>query len=421
MAHSVLKRWISYGLVLVAGMAVAAGCEKKTVTGVGADYSPSGGGNVTVDFSNCPVADRAVWLAYQDSAGPWVRVIGVNDLYSFNITSGRGGLAYVLLGQSGIGTSSVEVQYRTQAEFTAAPLAFCPPTPPGKTVNGTGAGIGETDIANISLGGGSATGLVTDGPFEITGVADGIHDLVAYRRSFVGGVERAIIRRDLNIPNTGSVGTLDFAGPEAIVPATATIMVGGLVGGEWLFQSISYHLGATCAEATLYDSEPVDGSSFTASGIPAGQQRASDYHAITLLATGATGFRAIAESFHTIAARTVTLGALLPTPTISSLGGPYKRLQAVYMLPGDYQGSTEFGYSDAGRSVRLSATFGYLGGAATTLALANYSGLAEWDDSWAPAASASSVSWTLSGESGFTSSPCTENARFKFALESGTF
>ncbi|MGH7548590.1 MAG: hypothetical protein ACREMM_10500, partial [Gemmatimonadales bacterium] len=110
-----------------------------------------------------------------------------------------------------------------------------------------------------------------------------------------------------------------------------------------------------------------------------------------------------------------------PTPAITDLGGMYKRLQAVYVLPMDYQGSTGFGYSDAGKSASLSATFGYLGGAATTLGLADYSGLAGWANNWAPAASATSVSWFQSGASGVTGSPCVENATFKFALAGGMY
>ena len=78
-------------------------------------------------------------------------------------------------------------------------------------------------------------------------------------------------------------------------------------------------------------------------------------------------------------------------------------------------------YSDGGnKSVSISATFGYLGAAATTLALADFSALPAWDNNWAPASS-STGDWTVSGTSSFPGSACTENASVKTATVSGTF
>jgi uncharacterized membrane protein len=417
-------------LTVNVGAAVAPGVYNLTVEGTataGSRSTPltltvesSAGGNVTVDFSGCPVADRAVWLAYQNGTGPWIPVAGGGDVYSFNITSSRGGLAYVLLGAGG--TSSVLVQYMTQAEFTAGTLTFCPPST-GKTVNGTAAGVDLTDIAWISLGGGFAQVTGVGSPnFQIKGVQNGTQDLVGYRQSFIGGAESAIIRRDQDIAPGGSVGTVDFAGVEAFVPGNATITVNGLVGGETLSQGMFYQV-ANCMAALLYiGADAGAGPSFTASGIPGAKQRVSDYHGILVSATTASASRSITEYFHALSARTLTLGAAMPTPAVTSLGGPYKRLQAVFTLPTDYQSSTAFVYSDAGgKSVSLSATFGYLGGAATTLGLADYSGLAGWDNAWAPA-SASSVDWNAIGSGGnVTGSVCAENARIKSATVSGTF
>ena len=130
---------------------------------------------------------------------------------------------------------------------------------------------------------------------------------------------------------------MDFAGVEAFVPATATITVGGLVGGETVTQSMSYQVGASCTAALLY-AGGIGGATFTASGIPAAQQRASDFHGISIAAIAASNaFRSIIEYLHTLSASTVNLGAVMPTPTITTLAGAYKRLQAVYTLPADYQ------------------------------------------------------------------------------------
>ena len=416
-------------LTLNVGGSVATGVYTLTVTGTGTGIGgtrstpltltvgTAGVGNVTVDFSSCPVANRAVWVAAQNGTGPWNRITGTGDVYTFTIGSGGGGLAFVVL--SAGDAASVAVQYMTQAEFTAGGTRVV--CPPGKTINGTVAGVDVTESAQISLGGRSATVFPFGSfDFQLTDVPSGPLDLVASRQTSSGVLESAIIRRDQDIADNGSVGTLDFGGSEAFAPATATITVAGLVGGETVSQGMLYQVGATCATATLYF-RTMGGATFTASGIPTAQQRASDYHGLGLsLSTGSTASRSIFQYFHTLADRTVTLGAAMPTPTITSLSGPYKRLQAVYTLPGDYQGATGFQYAAVNKAVSIDATFGYLGGAATTLALPDYSALAGWDNNWAPAAS-STGDWTVSGTSSFPGSACTENASFKTAALSGTF
>ena len=418
-------------LTVTVGAAVTPGVYHLTVDGTGTPgnrstpltltVSSGGGGNVTVDFSSCPVADRAAWVAYQNGTGPWTRVTGLNDVYTFTIGSGGGGLTYVLLGAGNM--SSVQVHYMTQAEFTAGTLAFCGPTPPlGKTVTGTAAGIDATQVAQISLGGGTAQASFGALNFTITDVTDGTHDLVGARRpfDFSAGADRAIIRRDQNISNNGDVGTLDFLGAESFATAPATITVSGLVGGETLAHSMSYQVGATCTAAPL-NFFTAASASFTAFGIPSVQQRPSDYHNLSISAIiGASDFRSVSAYFHTMADRTLALGGQMPTPALTDLGGMYKRLQAVYMLPAAYTSSTSFSYVDASadKSVSISATFGY-SGTAVTLGLADFSALAGWDNNWAPAP-ASTGDWTVSG-AGITGSACTENASLKAASLGGTY
>ena len=407
---SMLKHWMSYGLVLVAGMATAVGCGGDGGT------LPTAPAFVTVDFSTCDVADRAVWLAYQDGNGAWTRVTGVANVYTFSITSGKGGVAYVSLGPGSL--SSVQVQYKTQAALTARTLTFCALTPTrGKTVTGIAAGLDDASHeAYVSLGGGTTRAFFPSAlNFQILGVKDGPHVLVGFR-SGLGEVDRAIIRRDQNIADNGSVGTLDFAGAESFATASATITVDGVGANDPLYYDLSYHVSATCEAAPfgpLFIEGPPAGS-FTAFGLPAAQQRASDYHSIHV----ESGSRSVTEYFHTMAARTVTLGALLPTPTVTSLGGPYQRLQAVYTLPAAYA-VTAFGYDDGTKFVNLSATSGYLGGAAVTLGLADYSGLAGWDNNWAPP-STSSGHWNVSAATSPVS-VCTENASFKSAVAGGMY
>jgi hypothetical protein len=388
-----------------------------TITGGG------GGGNVTVSFAACPVADRAVWFAAQDGAGAWTRVVGVSDVYTFNVASGTGGIAYVVLGAGNI--SSVNVRYMTQAELTAGTLSFCGATAPvGRTISGTAAGLALTETASLALGGGA---VQVNGfgslAFQITDVSDGTHDLVGFRKDLVTpGSERGLLRRDIVVSGDASIGTVDFGGSESFPAASATITVGGLGGGESVFQTMAYQVGASCEAATLVPFA-AGGATFGTFGVPDGSQRLNDYHRLTITAAvGTTESRTVSESFHTLLARTVNLGTSLGSPTISSLGGPYKRLQASFTLPLEYSSGSSFGYVDAStdKTVSLSASFGYFGGGSIVLALADYSGLAGWDSSWAPA-SASTGNWFASGSGSSPGSACNEGHRAASASRGGTF
>src|SRR5690348_15821011 len=230
----------------------------------------SGSGNVTVDFSGCPAGERAAWLAAQDGVGPWTRITGTGDVFNFTIRSCRGSVAWVVLSASD--ASAITVQYMTQAELAAQTLVPCPPPATGNTINGSVANAVDTDQPTISLGGRSTTVLTfLSTTFQLTAVPDGAQDLVAYRHSLVGNPDMAIIRRGQDIPDNGSVGTLDFGASEAFAPATATITLSGLLGSETVTQSMSYQVNANCATAPLYFSA-MGGPTFTASGIPSAQQ-----------------------------------------------------------------------------------------------------------------------------------------------------
>jgi len=415
-------------LTVSVGAAVTPGLYNLIVDGTGTPGNRStllnltveaagGGGNVTVDFSACASADdRPVWLASQDGTGPWVVVTGVGNVYSFSITSGEGGLAYVL--NPAVGASSVEVHYQTQAEFTSGTLNFCA----GKTVNGIAAGLGFTDLAVISLGGGIATVIPSLPNFQIHSVANGNQDLVGFSRDILGvNPASAIIVRDLDIADNGSVGTLTFGTPPAFAPAAATMTVSGLGGGGTVNQGMFYQVGGSCTAAMLYTGLPA-GTTFTAFGIPGAQQRASDFHGLFLSETLGSASRSLIEYFHTFAARTVTMGAALPTPTVTSLGGPYKRLRVTATLPADYQTSAAFEYSDAGgKSVFLMATFGYLGSSAVDGELPDFSGLPGWDNTWPPASTSTGDWIAIASGRSTTGSVCTEGATVKSATVMGTF
>jgi hypothetical protein len=404
----------------------AAGLANQAVT-LTANVTAPAGGNVTLNYAGCSADDKPTWLAFQDgSAGTWTRITPTGDSYSLNSTAGTAGLAVVLAPTGG--GSGVLIQYYSQAELTnLATGSICPTPPATKTITATTVNLGALQTALISIGGGTGSANVALPTASISGVASGTFDLIGYARDIaqVGGSDRLFLRRDVNttpIPANGSVGAnLDFTGSESTTPAAATITLGNTAGGEQVIHGMFYQTGASCQQAVLYSAANAGvNTSFTAYGVPAGLQRATDYHGVSVTsAGGTTTFRTVIEYFQTLAARTVTLPSLLPTFTPTALAGPYKRLQFAFTLPTGVASSTTLVYSDnAAKSVLISATAGYLGGTTVNLAMPDLSAVAGWNNTWAPA-SAATVDWSASG-SGTTLANACAGGSFVSSTRQGT-
>ncbi|HSE53704.1 MAG TPA: hypothetical protein VLB00_16050 [Gemmatimonadales bacterium] len=421
-------------LTATAGLAVGAypivirgnftGLAEQTVN-LTVNVTPSGGGsgNVTVSFAACAVADRAVWVAFQDgTAGAWTRVTGTNDVYQFNITSGKGGVAWVVLGT---GTSTINVQYFSQAEMTAGVQSFCGAAAvTGKTVNATVANLPGGAQGRVSFGGGFAA-TVANGPVQLTNVLDGSQDLVAYAGQLLGpgGTDRVFLARGLNPANGGSLGTVDFTGTGSFAVTPGTITLAGGAGGEIYSQAMFYLTGPSCVTSVLYPIGTFSASPFTAYGIGSANQAATDLHRLTVTAIlGTTDIRLVTEDFKNIGNRTLTLPSALGAVTASNAGGPYKRPMLVTTFPAELNSSAVMTFSDqtvAGKGGAITATAAWLGGLNVSLTLPDFSALSGWSNAWAPA-TGDQVNWTLSGSGTNLTSGCQEGGRLASSTKTGT-
>jgi hypothetical protein len=409
----------------ITGTATGLANQTTTVALTVAAGGGGGSGNVTLDYSACPATSKPIWVAAQDGSGAWTRVTGTGDIYKFNVTSGKGG--YAATTQNGTSTATV-VNLFTQAELTAGTITLCA-TSGTRSVTGTVAGLGQTDAGIISMGGASTTTTAASTNFTLNNMLSGSQDLVAYRSNLLAGPsagDRAVIVRDLNPASGGSVGTIDFNGSSAITPASGTITVTGGAAGDSYFQTMLYLTGANCTAGSLYFLNGATNPVMPEFGIPAASQRATDFHEALLSAsTSTTSTRTVIAVFHTLATQSIALGAALPTPTITSLSGSYKRLQAVLSIPSDYQTSATLTYTQGGKSGTVATSFGYLGSANATLAFPDFSGVAGFDPTWLPASSATvNTAISVAGSSipitTATFSLCSEGLRFKLASFTGS-
>ena len=412
-------------LALSATTAIAVGPQTLTITGTATGLSnqsttlgvnvtaaAGGSGNVSLDFSGCQVDQRPTWLAYQNGTGPWTVATPTGNVYSFNITAGKGGIAWV---QDPAGTGNVVlVAYYSQTEMTGFSAGqFCGVQPATKSLTAQTANLGTTLQAFVSLGGGTGFANFAQTLATINGVKNGTHDLVAYAKDpLLAGGDRMFIKRDVNttaLTPGGSVGfPVDFAdATNSFAPATAVITLAGVVGGDVATQSMLYRTGASCESAILY-SGVLNTPPFTAYGVPSGQQRGSDSHGLSVTAAnGSTSFRTVIQYFAALADRTITLPSAIPVFAPSAVAGTYKTLRFQFTLPIDLSTAATLSYSEsaAAKSALMTATNAWLGGTAVDITMPAFSGLAGWDDAWMPASGAT-VQWSASAAGSSLTGAC---------------
>ena len=426
-------------LAISVGAGAALGASTLTVRGT-ADGQPertvpiqltvtaAGGGTGASFIIGCL---SPVWAAYQDGDGAWTQVTGtLQGAYNFNISGARGSFAFA----TASGTqAAVTVIRMTRAEITAAPQDYCSQLPGAtKFINGSVAGLAAGDNAQIWLGG-AGVSRSNNQVFSIVGIANGAQDLVAFRRSNLAvspNPSRGIIRRDLDAANASTLPVVDFGAAESFAPGTASFSVPNFAAGESMALTMAYRTGAACTFAQLYQVAMTGqaASPVAVEGIPASARRASDTHVATITAvTGSplpTAARLVQENFGALANRTMTLPPPLGVPAITTPAGPYKRLQGVYQLPDVFTGGTSFQYFSLSpiRTVVISATAAWVGGTTATMAMPDFSGVAGWNNDWAPA-SASTGSWAAQGVgSNFTAQNlCQADGRLVSSDQRGSF
>lgn len=405
---------VFYGGVAT-GVADKVGSVAVTVTGGGG----GGNGNGSISFAACPATSKPIWFAVQDGNGAWTRVTGSGDVYTFQINQAKAGTAWVT--QSSPTSYLLSVNYATKAELTTTPQVYCGGGT--KMVNGGLTGATANDFVSVAIGG-AGTGMPGDAnSFSIVGAQSGTHDFTAWRRTGQNpaATDRGYIKRDQSTDNI-NFGTVDMNGANSFAGQAATLTIGN--GAGTIAWGMSYYTESACLGGSLYNALATVGTTFTMYGVPAAQQRATDYHSAYVTSINGTSTRTVIELFHTMANRTITLGSVIAAPTVTSLGGGYKRLQAVYTIPVEYNTSSGLSYyqNDGLRYVALGASAGWMGSNNATLATPDFTGVDGWTATWAPT-SAAAVNWVVATNGSTVNGGqalCTEGARVLAAQASGT-
>jgi hypothetical protein len=394
--------------VTASGTGVANATTTVTLTIVAA---PVGGNNITFTFCGA-ASDLPIFFAAQSgTTGPWVAVApGPNNTFVANINT-AGGVAWVK--QLAANDFALAINYGTVAELTAMGQSQCRPVP-SKSVTGMVAGLTAlTDIASISLGSGFALPPPTFATpnFTISNVPDGVRDLLGTRSALNLGdpqnpltLNKVYIRRGLNPANNSSIGTVDFNGTDAFAPETRALTINGLAGGEMVSVSNTFFTN-TMSVAGLGFTQLTTGNVANISVVPAAKTVAGDVQSLAINAAVIqsqvpTQLRSIAAIFRDPTNQTITLGAVLNTPTVTTVAtAPYARLRTQLTRQSDYQNSWSTSYSQQGnapRSGTIQMSDNYIGSAAAfDVTLPDFSGLTGWQNTWGPQAGVS-IFWNVS-------------------------
>lgn len=373
-------------LTLSVGSQVAPGQYTLTIQGtstlgvrqvsLGLTVTASVPGNVEVRF--CSASENPVFFAYQDGAGAWVPVTATLSSgvyrYVFPLTQGYGGVFFVTPSGQGPAVFETTVLHASTAEMTTLGLENCQSSGPTRSVWLQVSGVGNGQMANLSLGNQTEVffGGLTPSPIQFTDVRSGLVDFIGVRSSVLTGVPDKI--QDVRGLDPADGSTLpfiaDFNNVTGYDPASAQLVIGNALGDD-LVNATSFL--TTNGEAGLLGGFKAPSTAVTRTwyGVPTAKLQAGDIHMNFVVATPAVTSTDEMRSFvgfvTTVQDVSPLLGPRLPTPVVTSVGVPaYRRLSVQGTIPAEYADfvSAEFGPSGGGNEVFISRTGAYL--AATT-------------------------------------------------------
>lgn len=376
-------------VTVTVGASVVAGTYPITLTGAGTGITNAttvlsvtvtvpGSGNVGLTF--CAQTGIPLWVGYQDFGGAWTQAVGVNNVYSFNITT-KGAVAWVLPVAGG--KTSLQIMYGTQAELNARGTSQCVASGALKAINVTAVGVTATDMASIAMNGGFAQIIGATGPFTAAlqpGVRDGLVDLIGVRSTISGSTftpNSIVIQRDRN-DATGTTVTVDFA--TGVAPVSQTATIGNLLGQQATVSSLFFSKNGTSGSIGFAQTT---GTTAPWQGVPAANVITGDFHLMNIIATTpgsttGTPYRGITQYNKLAADRTYTLpDAITTPPTITVTGtSPYVTLTSNWVIQSaQYNQFWSFSFVPASGNVAfvsVTGTAGYFGSGPVQLAIPNF-------------------------------------------------
>ena len=355
------------------------GLTDRTVT-LSLTVAPAPPAGNNVDYQFCDPLDAPVFFARQDGAGAWQGVAATTaggiTRYAFNLTSGRGGVLMVFRSSFGflsarrvasarpttrlrsrlvkpqattahrvaaaVDLYETFVLFASTAELAQDGVDACAPTLPGKTIKGIVTDVTPGQYGVVSLGGVTEYFNGAGGTNQVTfeGVQQGLVDFIGSRIVTPGlSPDRVIVIRNLNTPDGGSLPyPIQFSGPAATVPATATATMTGATGDR--LEVFIEVLTSTTRQLLWSDLAPSLVSTRPWAGLSAATMVSGDFHNLIVFASlaGSPGdFRVSSRFVGAVSNQTIPFAPVAPAATASQVAaGAYPRFRFTGTLPAEY-------------------------------------------------------------------------------------
>jgi hypothetical protein len=376
-----------YPVVVTGSAAGIAGTRSATLSLT--VNAPAGGANVQWQF--CDPARFPLWFGVRSgTTGAWTAVsptangAGVGYTFAFDQP---GQLAYVRNTADGV---HITVLNTTPQEILAQAANECATYRPTKTISGRIVnGINALRGASISAGGANTVIPAGGSTFTLSGVKEGVADIVAYlgvpTANGWSGFDRIIMRRDVNPANGAVIDDFDFAGSEWLFTVSANFRFLNL-GGEQITVTRSY-LTANGNVGPIATYGARSDSTFGLPGIPAAMRRPGELHVAKASTVNATSPRTVTSYNTNFNSQPMVFGPSLAAPTVSVLGTTPVRLRAEGTWSSDY-GSTvmatfaqDVGAPNA-RRVELHASREFFAGGSYTLETPDFATAPGFNATW---------------------------------------
>ena len=383
-------------------------------------------GNITWNFCRADRTPR--YFAIRDGSGAWQHVVpdgpaspttALPSKYSFSIAQSTASVALVWSGEKTSASPLIEghhwnVFYLTRQEVIdlAAEECITSRETSTRTASGSLTGYQSFDAVVASAGRRAWAFAGSTGPLTTTlsmqNLPPGPFDLFVSRTNFSAGpnnpiaVQSFVLRRGIDPAAGGTIPAMSFA-TEGAAPATAALTFAN-TNGEQFGNTMTFNTAdglVGLASATGFYTL----GARTWYGVPTTRLIAGDLHQVIATTTNATARRQIIHYSRDVVARTLTFGAPLSLPTVTSAFTPPWVLRAAGTLGPDYTSRVSVYYRETipdPRTMTIVATRGFLGGTTQyDVPIPDLAGTTGFTAFWNLRRGAA-VRWTVTGGQGAT-------------------
>jgi hypothetical protein len=331
-----------------------------------------------------------LWVAFQDGDEAWTQALPSrsNGIVTFEHTFASDRTAIAAAFDGGPNITLLQVHYGTPTELEEVGRtypAFCVPFE--KTLLASVAGLDTNQFAYISGGYVTERPVLFNESFPLEALPPGPRDIVAAQVTFTGNtsvLNKIILRRDVDLPDNGTLPVLDFNSAEAFAPATRNLTLIGIGEGTTVSTRLmTSNFSGLLSTPIRYDA----GTPGLYVALPEERLRPTDLEELSASTRGVAPSSRITTSvyFRTPIDRALEFGPEIIPPAFTTVATtPTLRVRAQFVPQSAYDRAALIAYQQdtIQVSVSMTAVYATLTGG-FDLTIPELSGVAGFQPAWA--------------------------------------